>query len=407
MPKQRFAGPALAVLVLLALAAAIVFGPQLAHLSLTDAELKAIPPTDRLRSYNDIRTTLIQAIAGGLFLVTAYFGWRNIVISKEQNEIHRQTLLTDRLVRALGHLDTDKSPAVQLAGIYSLELVGQDSTTERGPIIELLGTLLRDHATKKALTNDPDPLVQATITSLATLCALEPSHRRPRLDNLDLHGVTELNARFDGWRFTGSWLDGCTLRGSLREANLADATLSGASLVRVDLTGANLNGAALRRSTTYHRPANLKGATLHGATLDYAHLEGVNLIGAQLHGGESGRKPASLTGAYLSGADLMHANLNGAQLGEAMLNSTEEHGTTDLTAATLRGAQLRLAHLRKAILTEADLRNADLRNADLTQADLRGADLREANLHNTILTDAITNTTTQWPADMPQQSGVA
>jgi uncharacterized protein YjbI with pentapeptide repeats len=88
---------------------------------------------------------------------------------------------------------------------------------------------------------------------------------------------------------------------------------------------------------------------------------------------------------YLAGKDLSHA-----QLGDA-----------DLRGTNLRGAILQEAQLVGTNLTGADLTGADLTGADLTGADLTGAELTGADL-----TDALSDSTTRWPAAMTRPAAV-
>ena len=90
---------------------------------------------DRLRLQNDVRTTLLQGLAGLAVLVGAVYTYRqvqnsrrqlevdrerlaySIESSREQHELDRQGQITERFTRAidqLGHPNTD----VQLGGIY-------------------------------------------------------------------------------------------------------------------------------------------------------------------------------------------------------------------------------------------------------------------------------------------------
>ena len=100
---------------------------------------------------------------------------------------------------------------------------------------------------------------------------------------------------------------------NLRGADLNGADLAGINLSHADLHRANLTGANL--SEAYLRSADLRGATLTGANLRAAKLYGAYLQGADLRG-------ADLTGAKVQnvswqGADLREAQILPDQLADA------------------------------------------------------------------------------------------
>ena len=55
-------------------------------------------------------------------------------------------------------------------------------------------------------------------------------------------------------------------------------------------------------------------------------------------------------------------------------------------------------------MSESKLRYADLRRVKLEDADLRDANLKGMYLHTATLTDAIYNTSTQWPDQFEPKS---
>jgi uncharacterized protein YjbI with pentapeptide repeats len=89
--------------------------------------------------------------------------------------------------------------------------------------------------------------------------------------------------------------------------------------------------------------------------------------------------------------DLRRRYLAGKNLSQAEL------GDANLAGANLRGAKLNGAQLVGASLAGADLNDADLTGADLTGADLTGADLAGA-----VLDGVVADSTTRWPASLPQ-----
>jgi hypothetical protein len=104
-------------------------------------------------------------------------------------------------------------------------------------------------------------------------------------------------------------------------------------------------------------------------------------------------RSANLNGANLTEAIMRHSNLARAWLGDALLDGAELQNT-DLRQARAVRTRLTNANMRGAYLVDADLRGADLRGADL-----RGADMRAQHLEEAILTGALADATTAWPAN--------
>jgi uncharacterized protein YjbI with pentapeptide repeats len=377
-------------------------GPlRTAGLSDTD-RLKA--EADYLKAINDVRSTLVAALGGGLVFTGALIGAvltsRTIQVNRESNEISRkgqeaaleitrQGQITDRFTRAidqLGQHGQDKLD-VRLGGIYALERIARESAEDHGPIMEVLTAYLREHARvqparavrgplqpeEQARSTDADepPRLPADVQAIATVLGRRPEERRRQEQRpLDLREVDLRVADL-----TGAHLE----MARLRDAHLDKANLIGVRMEGTDLRGAHLEKAAFR----------------------YAHLEGANLLGAHLEAADlrhANLKGADLVDAHLEGADLVDAHLEGADLADAHLEGA------NFRRAHLEQAILRGAHLEKAALFEAHLEGADLRNAhlvegtylggahlegaDLGGADLEGADLRGAHLEGAWLGNA-------------------
>nr|WP_238435909.1 MULTISPECIES: pentapeptide repeat-containing protein [unclassified Frankia] len=95
-----------------------------------------------------------------------------------------------------------------------------------------------------------------------------------RLDKANLTG-----AWMDGATLTGAWMDGATLDSTwLAGANLTDTRLAGANLTDTRLAGANLTDARLQGANLTN--AFLVNARLDGANLTDAKLTGADLTGA-------------------------------------------------------------------------------------------------------------------------------
>jgi hypothetical protein len=93
---------------------------------------------EELKAQNDARTTLLQALAGGVLLLGAYFTYRQLRVTREGQLTDRYTKAVDQL--GSQHLD------VRLGGIYALERIARDSPYDRATIEEVLTAYVRDHA---------------------------------------------------------------------------------------------------------------------------------------------------------------------------------------------------------------------------------------------------------------------
>lgn len=134
----------------------------------------------------------------------------------------------------------------------------------------------------------------------------------------------------------------------------------------------------------------LAGISLPGADLAAAQLAGCSLHGANLEG--ASLVMADLSAADLSGCNLRKADLTGVNLSRAQLSGAR------MEAAVLTGAHLEDAVLADAHLEGADLSGANLAGADLIGTRLQGANLSHASLSYAVLTGAIFDDETQFPA---------
>jgi hypothetical protein len=237
---------------------------------------------DLYKARNDVRTTAVQATAGLVVLLGAYFTWRQLHTAREGQ-------VTDRFTRAIDHLGSDQLD-IRLGGIYALERIARDSKADRPTIAEVLTAYVRTHSPwppsqpnqyKPDWPLDPQPDLRTRAPDVQAALTVLGRGRFASLAAMD-----------------SAWLD--LQEVDLRKANLAGAHLERANLAGAHLEGANLSGAHLERARLAH--AHLKRANLSGA-----HLEGAILNGAHL-------ERAYLNGAYLKGAlFLEHAHLAGAE----------------------------------------------------------------------------------------------
>ena len=304
---------------------------------LTDAE--------RLKAENDVRTTLVQALAGAILLFGLYYTGRTYVLNREGQ-------VTERFTRAIDQLGNEKSLDVRLGGIYALERIANESARDHWPIIEVLTAFVREHA--RWVAANANRALETDVKAVLTVLGRRNRAHETADQFLDLTGT---NLR--GAKLNEAPLEGADLREAhLEGANLDRAHLEGANLDRVHLEDATLIGAHLER-------ARVRAAHLNGANLYRAHLKYASLYRAHL-------ERAGLIEAYLEDANLSTAHLEDANLREAHLERAR------LDRADLEGASLLGAHLEGANLREAHLEGADLREVSgLTSEQVAGASRNE------------------------------
>jgi hypothetical protein len=207
-----------------------------------------------LKAQNEVRTTLLQGLAGSVLLVGAYFTWRQLRTTREGQITERYT----RAIDQLGHAELD----VRLGGIYALERIARDSQPDRATIAEVLSAFARVRA--------PWPS-DAPLTARVLRDRMPDVHAAVNvLSRLQLEGVPRID-------LSGIDLRGVTVDGSLRKANLINTNLQFGILNGVDIRDAWLNVADLRE-------AILSGADLREAALADADLREPDLCGADLRG---------------------------------------------------------------------------------------------------------------------------
>jgi uncharacterized protein YjbI with pentapeptide repeats len=390
---------ALIALGVVALLAVVIWVPKLSFIQpggLTKA-------TDRAKAESDLRGHLLQALAGLVLAVGAFYTGRTFAQNRKEQDrtyaLAREGQITERFTRAVEQLGDEKLD-IRLGGIYALERIGRDSETHYEPVMEVLTAFLRENTRWRREKEAEDaPRMRLPRFRLKSSSSISPKQPPSVVSGptADFQAVATVLARRDRRHERPDyWLD--LNRVDLRGASLQLADLSGADLKEADLTGANLREAFLRRaklsranlskanlmdanlSGAFLREANLSGAFLREANLSGAFLREANLSGAEL-------SKAVLTEAELFRANLSKANLIEANLGEAYLMRADFTGA-NLADAVLTEAHLSGANLSKAYLIEADLTGADLHGANLSGAFLRGANLSGAELSKAVLTEA-------------------
>jgi uncharacterized protein YjbI with pentapeptide repeats len=335
---------AIILLSLVVIGCVVLFPAQLAS---RDADLRHI---DRSKLENDVRTTLLQGVAGLLVVVGGIATWRQLdtnrlqlrqtlEANRRQFALTREGQITERFTHAIEQLGGENLD-LKVGGIYALERIARDSRSDSIAIREILAAYVRGHSRwpsdKRGLAadrlSDLPPLrirtddVQTAMTVLARKSLFGDQPGQYTTTGMS---VPQKSAQVDGVE---------PERIILAEVDLRGAYLRDASLERVDFTKAHLERADFIGS--HLRDARLRSANLRQAVLTNADLTGANLIGARLEG-------AHLESARLDDAQLVRAHLQGAYL----------------IRTSLVGANLRFADLRGANMIKCDLTNCDLRGA--------------------------------------------
>jgi hypothetical protein len=247
---------------------------------------KAPYSPDRMTAINDVRTTMVQLLAGGFLFAGLYFTARTV-------RLNREGQITDRFSRAVDQLGNRESSDVRIGGIYALERLLRESPTDHQPIVEILTAFVRQHATNRGEVDlDPDWQRGTTPNGLDPLspdvqAALTVLGRRPERDEpqpLDLRS-TDLrlaflhSARFDRAILGGSLLD----YADLGEIKLREAKLRRTSFVHAWMRAAQLDKAEFR-------DADFRWAVLHDASLRSTKMWTADFSGALMTGAVEGQR---------------------------------------------------------------------------------------------------------------------
>ena len=277
---------------------------------------------------------------------------RNIA-ANNQNKINQQGQITESMVQAISQIGkfNGKTPniEVRLGGLYSLQLIMQNSPSHEEAIARIFYAYVRENA-KIDKANKQDPPMRE-----------------------DVQAALDIIGKFNRmWQKQGKEIV------SYRRINLSRTNLVGYYIAGINFSYAILEDVDLSG-------ADLLGAGLNGNRFSYAVLVGSNLSGLDLSFGNLSN--ADLCGANLSGADLSVTQMIDADLSGADLSSIKSY-EANLFGAILEDTILSGAELVHANLSESHLKNANLSNADLSGSDFYNAYLSDADLSDAILTEA-------------------
>ncbi len=275
----------------------------------SDRKVEA-PQATVVSGFRTALAALVVAVAGigGLYFTSRTLRVTQATLAhtqqkdREQNELTRESQVTDRYIKAVGLLTTAGTDAVtaRMAGVYALQRIMRDSPKDHDTVVQLLAAFVRERSPRSRELPDPAPesfddlpLLPNDVQAALAVLANRPEREEQEpvdLSRANLHGAHLPGARFDGALFSGSRLDGALLTG----ARLRGANFYQASLQRVMGDGADLSHAWLME-------ADLGRADLMGANLQGATLYGASLLDAAL-------RNADLAGTYLAPAELLRPN---------------------------------------------------------------------------------------------------
>ena len=250
-----------------------VVPPALVSGQLSDAQ--------RLKAENDIRSTLVQLLAGALLLAGLFFTARTL-------HLNREGQVTDRFTKAIDQLGSEKGD-VRLGAIYALERIAWDSERDHEPIVDILAAFLREHADKTLFpAEDPWKPTSVARSDADTIAALEVLGRRADRGErrpLDLRRIRVKGAHLADANLRGAVLNGVELPWSnLRGADLRGATLSDADIRSSDCSKADLRDTLLddaKLNFVKWDEARLNNAHLHGASYERSKISPEQLAVAQ------------------------------------------------------------------------------------------------------------------------------
>jgi hypothetical protein len=191
-------------------------------------------PKERADIEDNFRRTIGQALGGIAVLIgawAAYYGTQQTLRGNHDQLIRQQVAKGFEQLGQKGD-DKDDKMIVRLGGIYALEVVMNDPTSDRYrvPILEALRAFVRDRIKTYEGHDHPATGIQAVLTLIGRRAATEGE-------------IDWAEVRIPGARLRGN-LSGADLSGAdLSEANLSEANLSGANLTDAKITQAQLNQA--------------------------------------------------------------------------------------------------------------------------------------------------------------------
>jgi uncharacterized protein YjbI with pentapeptide repeats len=372
-------------------------------------------PVKRLELENSVRGVIVPALAGTLFLATAYLTWRQVDtaqqgvrLAQEQLALGARANVSERFVRAVDLLGgtahsgpRGEQITARVGGVYALESIATDEPTYRRTVQELLASSAREHAPaelalatqRKAGASPAD--VRAMLRVLARqpisvpdhacrtaaladrrspckVCGDEPHEgggaNRADLSSIVLERLDLANGCLDRARLRDAILDHC----DLQQASLTHADLRGALVRKTDLEGACLAWADLTNGV--FRRCNLRKLVLHNAELENTRLEWCDLTWTRFREWDA-------YALSLRGSKLEHTELGGNG-GIFRSDFRQVWGDPDFSGLKLNRCDFSRANLfRGTAFTKSDLRRCRFEGTEFWDVDISSAWLSGCTFH--------------------------
>jgi hypothetical protein len=252
--------------------------------------------SETLKAENDVRTTLVQSVAGLAVAAGAVVTYRTFrqnqldQVNRHDREertykLNESQQVTDTYTKAIEQLGHDQAP-VRLGAMYALERLAQDNPPRRQTIVDVLCAYLRmpftssphgqsaaDHgndaptgvtrsATASAPRHDPAQELQVRLTAQRLLA--DHLRRPPDISHED---AQRIKASPEETFWPGISLD-------LTGATLVDLDLSGISVIGANFTKATFSDAAWFGGATFSATAWFGEATFSAT----ARFDGVRVL---------------------------------------------------------------------------------------------------------------------------------
>jgi hypothetical protein len=131
---------------LLVLLAGIVLATRLLYPPLSAADLRGVASAQvriqlqqaQSQLANNLRSAVLQGLAGLVVVVGGAAAWWQVHISREGQ-------ITERFSKAVDQLGSSNGD-VRIGGLYALERIARNSAADRNAILFLLGAFIRTHS---------------------------------------------------------------------------------------------------------------------------------------------------------------------------------------------------------------------------------------------------------------------
>jgi hypothetical protein len=264
-----------------------------------------------LKARNDVRTTLVQAVAGIAVASGAIITYRTFWNTRAEQD---RAYVTDTYTKAVEQLGHDEAP-VRLGALYSLVSLAQDNPPRRQIVVDVLCAYLRmpytppgqDESVTELGAQDAAQELQVRQTAQRLLA----DHLRcpPRISHED---AQRIKASPEKTFWPGISLD-------LTGAILVDFGLSDMSVIGASFTKATFSGVAWFNQATFSGAAWFERATFSGAAMflgatfsDVAGFGGATFSDVAWFSGATFSSVAGFGGATFSSALFADATFSGA-----------------------------------------------------------------------------------------------